>query len=132
LVIYHFFGPITSERPLGPFLISSLSNEREIMDKNRSIRSSKNFLSKYFSRPRSAKSIFVLLPSVKNSSACLAFSSRSWSDVPMPMRTLFISTSFCFFLLFVEIFAAVHYFRDRRIRSWGYFDQVETRFFRFS
>src|SRR3989338_4932878 len=57
--MYHFLGPIVKESPRGPFLITSFSKPCEIMLKTRSIRPSKNFLSKYFSRPRKNKKINI-------------------------------------------------------------------------
>ena len=111
--LYHFFGPIVKLKPLGPFLISSLSKSRGIKLRNLTILSSKNFLSKYFSLPLKNKSILILSPSFKKSSACVALISRSCFEVPMPMRILLISTSLCFLAACFLFFSSSFFYKRK-------------------
>ena len=91
------FGPNITLNPLSALVTGSAANGCAMRARSRAMRASRNFLSRYFSLPRSAKSTLILFPSLRNSSACRALSARSCCEVPMPMRTLLISTSFrCF------------------------------------
>src|SRR3989338_8008678 len=106
--------------PFGLFLAeSAILYSTETNLSMRSIRSLRNFSSKYLALPGRKRSTLTLLPSPSHSEVFLAFSARSWSPVPSLTCTVLISTEWDFLVDLDFLFSSYKYLPKLAILATG-------------